>query len=79
VNLIPFNPWPGSPSETSSQKAIDRFAKIVNDAGFSSPVRTPRGRDILAACGQLRTASRRKARGFAPGPHQGSALDPPGD
>jgi 23S rRNA (adenine2503-C2)-methyltransferase len=55
VNLIPFNPWPGSTFETSSASAIDRFAKIVMDAGFSSPVRTPRGRDILAACGQLRT------------------------
>jgi len=59
VNLIPFNPWPGSPYETSTPAAIDRFAKIVMDAGFSSPVRTPRGRDILAACGQLRTESRR--------------------
>jgi len=59
VNLIPFNPWPGSPYETSSNSAIDRFAKIVMEAGFSSPVRTPRGRDILAACGQLRTESRR--------------------
>jgi len=57
VNLIPFNPWPGSPFETSSNSAIDRFAKIVMDAGFSSPVRSPRGRDILAACGQLRTAN----------------------
>jgi 23S rRNA (adenine2503-C2)-methyltransferase len=60
VNLIPFNPWPGSPYETSTAGAIDRFAKIVMDAGFSSPVRTPRGRDILAACGQLRTESRRE-------------------
>ncbi len=59
VNLIPFNPWPGSPYETSTPAAIDRFAQIVMDAGFSSPVRTPRGRDILAACGQLRTASER--------------------
>jgi 23S rRNA (adenine2503-C2)-methyltransferase len=59
VNLIPFNPWPGSPYETSSNSAIDRFAKIVMDAGFASPVRSPRGRDILAACGQLRTESRR--------------------
>jgi 23S rRNA (adenine2503-C2)-methyltransferase len=59
VNLIPFNPWPGSPYETSTQASIDHFAKIVMDAGFSSPVRTPRGRDILAACGQLRTESRR--------------------
>jgi 23S rRNA (adenine2503-C2)-methyltransferase len=57
VNLIPFNPWPGSPFETSSNGAIDRFAQIVMDAGFSSPVRSPRGRDILAACGQLRTES----------------------
>jgi 23S rRNA (adenine2503-C2)-methyltransferase len=57
VNLIPFNPWPDSPFETSSNGAIDRFAQIVMDAGFSSPVRSPRGRDILAACGQLRTES----------------------
>jgi 23S rRNA (adenine2503-C2)-methyltransferase len=57
VNLIPFNPWPGSAYETSTPGAIDAFAKIVMDAGFSSPVRTPRGRDILAACGQLRTES----------------------
>jgi 23S rRNA (adenine2503-C2)-methyltransferase len=56
VNLIPFNPWPGSPFETSGNSAIERFAKIVMDAGFASPVRSPRGRDILAACGQLRTA-----------------------
>jgi 23S rRNA (adenine2503-C2)-methyltransferase len=62
VNLIPFNPWPGSPYETSTPLAISRFAQIVTAAGFSSPVRTPRGRDILAACGQLRTESRR-ARG----------------
>jgi 23S rRNA (adenine2503-C2)-methyltransferase len=59
VNLIPFNPWPGSPYETSSVRTIDKFAAIVMDAGFSSPVRTPRGRDILAACGQLRTDSRK--------------------
>ncbi len=60
VNLIPFNPWPGSPYQTSTPAAIDRFARIVMDAGFSSPVRTPRGRDILAACGQLRTESERR-------------------
>ncbi len=59
VNLIPFNPWPGSPYETSTPAAIERFARIVNDAGYASPVRMPRGRDILAACGQLRTDSRR--------------------
>jgi len=63
VNLIPFNPWPGSVYETSSGPTIDRFANIVMDAGFSSPVRSPRGRDILAACGQLRTES--QARGSA--------------
>ncbi len=63
VNLIPFNPWPGSPYETSTPAAIDRFSRIVTDAGFSSPVRTPRGRDILAACGQLRTESRRAKAG----------------
>lgn len=57
VNLIPFNPWPGSAYETSSSSAIRRFADIVMTAGFASPVRTPRGRDILAACGQLRTAA----------------------
>ncbi len=59
VNLIPFNPWPGSQYAPSSGAALDRFARIVMDAGFASPVRVPRGRDILAACGQLRTASRR--------------------
>ncbi|MDE2006368.1 MAG: 23S rRNA (adenine(2503)-C(2))-methyltransferase RlmN [Rhodospirillales bacterium] len=56
VNLIPFNPWPGSAFETSTNAAITRFADVVMDAGFAAPVRTPRGRDILAACGQLRTA-----------------------
>ena len=60
VNLIPFNPWPGSPYKTSTPAAIERFARIVNDAGYAAPVRTPRGRDILAACGQLRTESRRE-------------------
>ena len=59
VNLIPFNPWPGSSYEPSTRAVQDRFAGIVMDAGFSSPIRTPRGRDILAACGQLRTESQR--------------------
>ena len=59
VNLIPFNPWPGSSFEPSTHAALERFAAIVNDAGFAAPVRAPRGRDILAACGQLRTESRR--------------------
>ncbi|MBO6826979.1 MAG: 23S rRNA (adenine(2503)-C(2))-methyltransferase RlmN [Sneathiella sp.] len=57
VNLIPFNPWPGSDYKRSSNNAIHRFAKIVNDAGYSSPVRVPRGEDIMAACGQLKTES----------------------
>ena len=59
VNLIPFNPWPGSSFEPSTPADIERFARVVMEAGFSSPVRTPRGRDILAACGQLRTEGRR--------------------
>ena len=59
VNLIPFNPWPGAPYECSSNNRIHRFAEIVNDGGLSAPVRTPRGRDILAACGQLKSASLR--------------------
>jgi 23S rRNA (adenine2503-C2)-methyltransferase len=61
VNLIPFNPWPSSTYEPSSGNALHRFAKIVMDAGFASPIRTPRGQDILAACGQLKTESRRIA------------------
>ncbi len=63
VNLIPFNPWPGSKYETSTPAAVARFARIVNDAGISAPVRTPRGRDISAACGQLKTDSRRERAG----------------
>jgi 23S rRNA (adenine2503-C2)-methyltransferase len=55
VNLIPFNPWPGSTYETSTPAAIKKFAEIVLAAGYSSPVRTPRGQDILAACGQLKS------------------------
>jgi 23S rRNA (adenine2503-C2)-methyltransferase len=55
VNLIPFNPWPGSAYETSTPAAIRRFAAIVMNAGYAAPVRTPRGQDILAACGQLKT------------------------
>ena len=60
VNLIPFNPWPGSPYATSTAAAIRAFAAIVMEAGYAAPVRNPRGRDILAACGQLRTESRRQ-------------------
>ena len=57
VNLIPFNPWPGAPYECSSDAVIEAFSDIVFAAGYSAPVRTPRGRDILAACGQLKSAS----------------------
>jgi len=57
VNLIPFNPWPAAPFECASANRIRAFAAIVNDAGYSAPVRVPRGRDILAACGQLKSAS----------------------
>jgi 23S rRNA (adenine2503-C2)-methyltransferase len=59
VNLIPFNAWPGAPFECSTDEAIAAFAAILNKAGYSSPVRTPRGRDIMAACGQLKSASER--------------------
>jgi 23S rRNA (adenine2503-C2)-methyltransferase len=59
INLIPFNPWPGSPYECSSGNRIHAFADIVNAAGYASPIRTPRGRDILAACGQLKSESRK--------------------
>ena len=57
INLIPFNPWPGSKYECSDWAQIEKFSEIVFDAGYASPVRTPRGRDILAACGQLKSAS----------------------
>ena len=60
VNLIPFNPWPGAPYECSSEERIRSFSNIVFEAGISAPVRTPRGRDIDAACGQLKTAAERK-------------------
>lgn len=72
INLIPFNPWPDSPYECSDRAAIAAFAGIVNRAGYAAPVRTPRGRDIRAACGQLRTdsirarASVRRAEALAP-------------
>ena len=59
INLIPFNPWPGSPYECSDWETIERFSEIVFNAGYASPVRTPRGRDILAACGQLKSETQR--------------------
>jgi 23S rRNA (adenine2503-C2)-methyltransferase len=57
INLIPFNPWPGSTYECSDWEQIEKFSQVVFDAGYASPVRTPRGRDILAACGQLKSAT----------------------
>lgn len=60
VNLIPFNPWPGSEYECSDWEVIERFGQIVNKSGLAAPIRTPRGRDILAACGQLKSESEKK-------------------
>jgi 23S rRNA (adenine2503-C2)-methyltransferase len=60
INLIPFNPWPGAPYECSDWEQIEKFAEVVNRAGYASPVRSPRGRDIMAACGQLRSESIRQ-------------------
>jgi 23S rRNA (adenine2503-C2)-methyltransferase len=65
INLIPFNPWPGSAYRRSSWERIEAFAGIVNRAGYASPVRTPRGQDILAACGQLKSATERGRRSAA--------------
>jgi 23S rRNA (adenine2503-C2)-methyltransferase len=59
VNLIPFNPWPGTQYECSDWDTIERFAEVLNKAGYASPVRTPRGRDIMAACGQLKSESQK--------------------
>ena len=63
INLIPFNAWPGAPYRCSPPERIAAFAAIISKAGYPAPVRTPRGRDILAACGQLKTASERRRRG----------------
>ncbi|WP_040401375.1 23S rRNA (adenine(2503)-C(2))-methyltransferase RlmN [Amorphus coralli] len=60
INLIPFNPWPGSDYECSDWDTIETFADVVNHAGYASPIRTPRGRDIFAACGQLKSASEKE-------------------
>jgi 23S rRNA (adenine2503-C2)-methyltransferase len=62
INLIPFNPWPGAPYERSDPERIEAFGEIVNRAGYASPVRTPRGEDIMAACGQLKSVSERARR-----------------
>jgi 23S rRNA (adenine2503-C2)-methyltransferase len=72
INLIPFNPWPGTAYQCSDWGTIEAFAAILNRAGFASPIRTPRGRDILAACGQLKSeseklrASARRAAALSP-------------
>ena len=68
INLIPFNPWPGTQYECSDWAQIEKFAEVVNKAGYASPVRTPRGRDILAACGQLKSESQRQRASERPGP-----------
>ena len=62
VNLIPFNPWPGAIYECSSPERVRAFSNIIFESGISAPIRTPRGRDIMAACGQLKSASERAPR-----------------
>jgi 23S rRNA (adenine2503-C2)-methyltransferase len=78
INLIPFNPWPGTAYECSDWETIEVFADVVNKAGYASPVRTPRGRDILAACGQLRSQSE-KLRASERGPTAPTIHDPSED
>jgi 23S rRNA (adenine2503-C2)-methyltransferase len=79
INLIPFNPWPGTRYECSEWEEIERFAAIINKAGYASPVRTPRGRDILAACGQLKSDSQkiRAADRAGTSARIGDAISPP--
>jgi 23S rRNA (adenine2503-C2)-methyltransferase len=60
INLIPFNEWPGAPYKRSSGNRIHRFADIIHKAGYASPIRTPRGEDIFAACGQLKSETQRE-------------------
>ena len=62
INLIPFNPWTGVEYECSDMDQIQRFSDIVYEGGISAPIRTPRGRDIMAACGQLKSASEKKSK-----------------
>ena len=62
VNLIPFNPWPGALYDTSTNERVERFSDIIFEAGISAPIRRPRGRDIMAACGQLKSAAEKKTR-----------------
>ncbi|MEL6291196.1 MAG: 23S rRNA (adenine(2503)-C(2))-methyltransferase RlmN [Pseudomonadota bacterium] len=77
INLIPFNPWPGSQYECSSWGQIERFSDVVNRAGYASPVRTPRGRDILAACGQLKSESVRQRASAGHGATEAQTVKPP--
>jgi len=65
INLIPFNEWPGAPYKRSSNNRIRRFADIIYKAGYASPIRTPRGEDIMAACGQLKSATERSRKSKA--------------
>jgi 23S rRNA (adenine2503-C2)-methyltransferase len=65
INLIPFNEWPSAPYERSDWERIERFADIVYKAGYASPIRTPRGEDIMAACGQLKSATERERKSRA--------------
>jgi len=65
INLIPFNEWPGAPYKRSSNNRIRAFADIVHNAGYSSPVRRPRGEDIMAACGQLKSETQRERKSRA--------------
>ncbi|QHI95807.1 23S rRNA (adenine(2503)-C(2))-methyltransferase RlmN [Aristophania vespae] len=74
VNLIPFNPWPGSDFKPSTKERLARFAQIIMDAGYSAPIRMPRGRDILAACGQLKTQSEKLRRTIAKNPDDKSEI-----
>ena len=60
INMIPFNPWPGTPYKRSTDERINSFAQIVNRAGYASPIRSPRGEDIMAACGQLKSNSEKR-------------------
>jgi 23S rRNA (adenine2503-C2)-methyltransferase len=66
INLIPFNEWPGAPYVRSDWTRIERFADIVYQAGYASPIRRPRGEDIMAACGQLKSATERVRKSRAP-------------
>ena len=70
INLIPFNEWPGAPYKRSSGNRIHAFADIIHDAGYASPIRTPRGEDIMAACGQLKSATEKQRKSAQKSPQQ---------